>query len=101
MAVPSFAESGPSVAWLLGAEALPQHVDPDRAALVWDTHSWTYTQLRDRAQRLARSLRNAGLRPGDRVAAHFLNRGETFELYFACAYAGLTLVPVNFRLVAR
>jgi fatty-acyl-CoA synthase len=101
VAVPSFAESGPSVAWLLGADALPQHVDPDRAALVWGTHSRTYAQLRRRALRLARSLRDAELRPGDRVAAHFLNRGETFELYFACAYAGLTLVPVNFRLVAR
>jgi fatty-acyl-CoA synthase len=42
---------------------------------------------------------DTGLRPGDRVATLLRNRGETFELYFACAFAGLTLVPINFRLV--
>jgi acyl-CoA synthetase (AMP-forming)/AMP-acid ligase II len=101
VSVPSFAESGASVAWILGADALPHHVDPDKAALRWGDHVRTYAELRARSLSLARALRKAGLKPGDRVAAHFLNRGETFELYFACAYAGLTLVPVNFRLVAR
>lgn len=72
-----------------------------RTAIRWANSAWTYRGLRDRALRLATTLRASGLVTGDRVAAHLLNRGEIFELYFACAYAGLTLVPVNFRLTAE
>ena len=54
-----------------------------------------------RALALAGSLRERGAMPGDVVGAHLLNRGETFELYFACAYAGLTFVPVSWRLAPR
>lgn len=32
---------------------------------------------------------------------HLPNRGETFEVYFACAFAGLTVVPTNFRFRSR
>lgn len=94
---------GPSanVSWLLGADALPQVADPDRTALRWTGHSRTYAELRQRALSLACALRARGLGVGDRVAVLAYNRGETFELYFACAYAGLTLVPINFRLVPQ
>lgn len=90
-----------NVAWLLGAEALPQVAEPNRAALLWTGHSRTYAELRQRALSLAYALRARGLQPGDRVAVLAYNRGETFELYFACAFAGLTLVPINFRLVSQ
>jgi len=90
-----------SMAWLLGETALPNHVDPSRTALVWEDRSLTYAELRDHALRLAAGLRSLGLQPGDRVATLLYNRGETFELYFASAYAGLTLVPINFRMAAR
>jgi acyl-CoA synthetase (AMP-forming)/AMP-acid ligase II len=89
-----------SVGWILGAGALPAHVDPARDALRWQDGALTYADLRRRTLRLARGLRDLGLAPGDRVAVHLLNRGETFELYFACAFAGLTLVPINFRMTA-
>lgn len=98
---PSFASSEVSVAWMLGADSLPSHVDPDHLALVWESETRTYRELRARALSLAGSLRSMGATPGDRVAAHLLNRGETFELYFACAYAGLTFVPVSWRLAPR
>ena len=61
----------------------------------------SYAELRQRALSLAHALRAQGLQPGDRVAVLVHNRGETFELYFACAFAGLTLVPINFRLVPQ
>lgn len=96
---PSFSSAACSVAWILGADALPEHVDPDSIAVRWADEVRTYGDLRRRSLALARSLReDFGLERGDRVGAHFFNRGETFELYFACAYAGLTLVPVNFRM---
>jgi fatty-acyl-CoA synthase len=98
---PSFGSSEVSVAWMLGADSLPSHVDPDHTALIWESETRTYAELRTRALALARSLRKRGAQPGDTVAAHLLNRGETFELYFACAYAGLTFVPVSWRLASR
>jgi fatty-acyl-CoA synthase len=98
---PTFDSSEVSVAWLLGADSLPSHVDPDHPALVWEDEVRTYRELRTRALALARSLREHGAMPGDVVGAHLLNRGETFELYFACAYAGLTFVPVSWRLGSR
>jgi fatty-acyl-CoA synthase len=98
---PTFDSSEVSVAWLLGADSLPSHVDPDHPALKWESETRTYAELRSRALALARSLREKGAMPGDRVGAHLLNRGETFELYFACAYAGLTFVPVSWRLGPR
>tara|TARA_R110002020_G_scaffold75315_16_gene191807 strand:+ start:15322 stop:16923 length:1602 start_codon:yes stop_codon:yes gene_type:complete len=97
----SLPQAWENVSWLLGLESLPGHVDPDSAALQWTGGSRTYAQLRASAISLADSLSRAGLLPGDRVASHLFNRGETFELYFACAYAGLTLVPISFRLTSR
>ncbi|WP_165964110.1 AMP-binding protein [Actinomadura sp. KC216] len=91
----------PSVAWILGIDQLPGHIRPGKVALLWSDRQRTYGELRDRALRLAAGLRRRGLHHGDRVATYLLSRGETFELYFACAYAGLTLVPANFRLTAR
>jgi fatty-acyl-CoA synthase len=99
--IPTFESSEVSVAWMLGADSLPSHVNPDHPALVWESEVRTYAELRTRALALARSLREMGAMPGDVIAAHLLNRGETFELYFACAYAGLTFVPVSWRLGPR
>src|SRR4051794_20946560 len=90
-----------SAAWLLGADHLPEHIAADNTALIWDDGERTYRELRERALSLGAALRGLGLEPGDRVMVHLLNRGETFELYFACAFAGLTLVPVNWRLTPR
>lgn len=91
----------PSVSWILGREQLPAHIREDQTALLWGQHRRTYGELRDRSLRLASGLRRLGLQPGDRLATYLLSRGETFELYFACAYAGVTLVPTNFRLSSR
>ena len=98
---PTFASSDVSVAWILGADSLPSHVDPDHTALIWASETRTYAELRSRSLVLARSLREHGAVTGERIGGHLLNRGETFELYFACAYAGLTFVPVSWRLGPR
>jgi fatty-acyl-CoA synthase len=71
---------------------------PGKTALVWEHGARSYGELRDRSRRLAGALRAMGLKTGDRVATLLFNRGETFELYFACSFAGLALVPVSFRL---
>ncbi len=89
-----------SLSTLLGETSLQAAAMPDRVALVWEDGQRTYAELRENALRLAAALRARGLEDGDRVATFLMNRGETFELYFACAYAGLTLVPISFRLTA-
>ncbi len=89
-----------SLATLLGETSLSAAARPDHVALVWEDGQRTFVELRANALRLAAALRARGLTDGDRVATFLMNRGETFELYFACAYAGLTLVPISFRLTA-
>jgi len=88
------------VASILGEYSPQCFHRPDRLALVWEHGALTYRDLRDRALRLAASLRALGLETSDRVATLLYNRGETFQLYFACAFAGTTIVPVSFRLTA-
>ncbi|MCZ7450936.1 AMP-binding protein [Agrobacterium rhizogenes] len=91
---------GWTVSSILG-DAGPQVLhQPDKTALIWEHGSLTYKQLRSRARRLAGALREMGLQTGDRVASMLFNRGEIFELYFACAFAGLVFVPVSFRLTS-
>jgi fatty-acyl-CoA synthase len=71
---------------------------PDRVAIDFLDEPTTYAQLDDRSERLAAALLAAGLRRGDRVASLTGNRPEHVELLFACAKAGLLLVPLNHRL---
>lgn len=79
----------------------PQAYHPaDKTALIWEHGQRSYAELRQRALRLGAALRAAGCQTGDRVASVLFNRGEIFELYFACAYAGLVFVPISFRLTA-
>lgn len=71
---------------------------PHRTALVFGDEEITYAELDERSERLAAGLVARGLRPGDRVATLTDNRPEHVELFFACAKAGLILVPMNARL---
>jgi len=73
------------------------HSQADKVALRWVNGPRTYEELRDRALRMAGTLVEASTRPGDRVVTYLFNRGGIFEVYLACAYAGLILVPLNFR----
>jgi fatty-acyl-CoA synthase len=86
---------------MLGATGYPARVDPDKVAVRWDGGHRTYRELKTRALRIAHALADRGLVPGDRVAVLLPNRPEVLELLFACAYGGLTLVPINFRFAAE
>ncbi len=71
---------------------------PRRAALACGERELTWSGLDARVDRLAAAFEAAGLGRGDRVAILMGNRPEYFELYFACARAGLIAVPLNYRL---
>lgn len=93
----AFGAAEPSLAWILGGYGPPQTIDPNDQALVWEGGTRTYAELRSNALALAGAMRARGLADGDRVVSHLFNRGEVFEIYFACAFAGLTVVPASFR----
>ncbi len=63
--------------------------------------SLTYREWNERACRLANALGGLGPAKGERVAVLAYNRLEWAEIYAATAKAGLTAVPINFRLTGR
>src|SRR3546814_6868768 len=64
-----------------------------------DGTTYTYRQRNERAARAAAAATTHwGLKAGDRLAYLGGNRAEFFVLLFACAKAGLILVPLNWRL---
>lgn len=71
---------------------------PRKPALVSGDRTLTWKDLDGRVNRLARAFTDAGLAPGARVAVLLSNCPEYFEIYFACARAGLIAVPLNYRL---
>ena len=74
---------------------------PDRIAVDDRGVSITYSDLERRARSLAAAFRNAGLGVGDRVATITGNSADHVVVFFACAKAGLALVPLSWRLSPR
>jgi fatty-acyl-CoA synthase len=67
---------------------------PDRVALIDGDRRWTYGELRDEAERVARGLLTR-FTPGEPVAVWAGNGADWVVLEFAAGLAGLTLVTVN------
>lgn len=61
----------------------------------------TYRELNERSTRLAAAFRDAVYAIGDRVATITGNSADHVVLFFACAKAGLVLVPLSWRLSPR
>ncbi len=74
---------------------------PDREAVVSGDIRLQYARFAERARALAAALRGAGLELGNRVTIVRPNGHVFLEAYFAAAYAGLVLVPINTRLTGR
>jgi len=71
---------------------------PHRTALVHRSTAVTYAELHARVNRLAHSLRAAGIRRGDRVAYLGPNHPTYLETLFASGVLGAVFVPLNTRL---
>ncbi|WP_019877550.1 AMP-binding protein [Sporichthya polymorpha] len=69
---------------------------PDRPYVITDDHSWTYAEMRDWSEVLARGLVAAGIRPGEHVALEMANYAEFVAATFAISRTGATKIPVNF-----
>jgi fatty-acyl-CoA synthase len=70
---------------------------PDREALVVRHQGirWTYSQLNERVDRLARALVASGLKRGDRMGIWSPNCAEWVLVQYASAKAGVILVNIN------
>ena len=71
---------------------------PRRTAIVCNDERFTYAQMAERVSRLAGALRQAGIRPGDRVAFLSSNCHRLLEAYYGVFEAGAVLLPLNIRL---
>lgn len=74
---------------------------PDRVAIDDRGVELRYRDLDARASALATRLRGAGYGAGDRIATLTGNSADHVVLFFACAQAGLVLVPISWRLSPR
>lgn len=73
-------------------------IAPDQVAVIDSGVRTTYAELDARAEALARRLRRAGYRPGDRVATITRNSTDHVVVLTACARTSLVLVPLSWRL---
>jgi len=71
---------------------------PARVAIDFAGGETTYAELDERSERLGAGLLEAGLVRGDRVATLTGTSPEHVVAFFACAKAGLVLLPLNWRL---
>jgi long-chain acyl-CoA synthetase len=74
--------------------------DPDGPALITADTEWTWQKLQNLSSRLAGSLLELGLEPGDRGASLMPNRPTLVAHYLACFKAGLVATPLNYRYMA-
>jgi len=71
---------------------------PEREALVWREHSYTWRELEARVNALAQGLKVLGVGRGDAVLLHSRNNARMVEAIWAVFKLGAVLAPTNFRL---
>lgn len=74
---------------------------PNKEALVDGEKRFTYRQFGERVASLCSRMKEFGLQRGSTVAIACPNKSEYMEIYYACASAGIVLVPLNYRLAAE
>src|SRR6266702_2491964 len=73
----------------------------DRTALASARERSTFRELHDRVARIAGALTRQGFKAGDRLAILLPNEPDYIELVYACAWLGVTAVPLNTRLSVK
>jgi fatty-acyl-CoA synthase len=74
---------------------------PHRTAVVCGNERFSYAEFAERAARLGGGLKNAGVKPGDRVAFLSMNCHRLLEAYYGVLEAGAVLLPLNVRLASH
>jgi long-chain acyl-CoA synthetase len=74
---------------------------PERTALAANGTRSTFRELHDRVGRIAAALTKHGFKAGDRLAILLPNEPDYIELVYACAWLGVTALPLNTRLSVK
>src|SRR5713101_3904306 len=74
---------------------------PERTALAANGTRSTFRELHDRVRHIAAALTKQGFKAGDRLALLLPNEPDYIELVYACAWLGVTAVPLNTRLSVK
>ena len=73
-------------------------VYPDHPAVIYGPRRYSWSQVYERAVRLAGALAKRGIGKGDTVAIIAANTPELFEAHFGVPMAGAVLNTINTRL---
>jgi acyl-CoA synthetase (AMP-forming)/AMP-acid ligase II len=68
---------------------------PKATAFIFHGKVWTYEKIATESERLARGMIAHGVKPGDRVALHMMNRPEYIVAYYACFRIGAIAAPLR------
>ena len=68
---------------------------PEGTAFIFHEDVWTYHRLADESERVARGLAASGVKAGDRVVLHMMNRPEMLVAYYACFRLGAIAAPLR------
>jgi long-chain acyl-CoA synthetase len=68
---------------------------PDGTAFIFQEDLWTYRRLAHESERVARGLVASGVKAGDRVVLHMMNRPEMLVAYYACFRLGVIAAPLR------
>lgn len=74
------------------------YVTPDKMATRFEGQDTSWSQFSSRMHKIAKSLLELGVNPGDRVAYLGMNSHWIVEMYLAPSIIGAISVPVNYRL---
>ena len=74
---------------------------PNYEALVYETRSYTWTEVYKRCIKFASALEKIGIRKGDTVSVMAFNTPEIFEAHYSVPMTGAVLNTINVRLDAK
>ena len=74
---------------------------PNKIAIIEEERRISYRELNNMVNKVARGFQSIGLNKGDRLSLISSNSIEFMLVYFACAKAGITIVPINTSLLAN
>ena len=74
---------------------------PNYEALVYESRSYTWTEVYKRCTKFASALEKIGIREGDTVSVMAFNTPEIFEAHYSVPMTGAVLNTINSRLDAK
>ncbi|MGX8701011.1 long-chain-fatty-acid--CoA ligase [Caproiciproducens sp.] len=72
---------------------------PNKAAIVYNEHTWTFAELDRLSNKVANGLISVGIQKGDQVSMMMTNSEKFIAVYFGILKAGAVVVQINSKLM--